>query len=421
MIDTVATVRPDKEMAVKPIFRSLGYRNFRLYFAGQGISLIGSWIQRIATPWLVYDLTGSVFLLGLVGFVGQIPISLFSPFAGVFTDRWNRYHILLATQFLAMVQAGLLSWLVLAQTIEVWQILVLSGLLGCVHAFDIPARQAIIVLLVDRREDLSNAIALNSSIVNGAKLLGPALAGVLIATAGTGVCFLLNALSYFFVIGSLLGITFPGENPAKERKPVLTELAEGISYAFAIVPIRRIIFLLFLTSLVGMPYAVLMPVYAREILGGAAETYGFLMGASGLGAVSGAFYLASRTGIAGLLTILPLSAGTFGTGLILLSLSRSYPLSLALMVLIGLGMMLLLASANTLLQNIVADRMRGRVMSFFTLAVMGTAPFGSFLAGTVAGALGVPQTMLLGGGCSIAGAVLFTAGLPAIRRMADLS
>ncbi len=416
-------------MALRATFRSLIYRNYRLFFTGQSISLIGTWMQRIATPWLVYEMTNSVFLLGIVGFIGQIPIFIVAPFAGVFTDRWNRYHILVATQILAMLQAVVLTWLVLTESIEVWHVMLLAGFLGCVSAFDIPARQSFIIQMVDKKEDLSNAIALNSSMVNGARMLGPSVAGMLIAATGVGMCFFLNALSYIFVIWSLLLMKVStNKGNGKERKSVLTDLYEGIAYTFGFAPIRYIILLLTLASLLGMPYMVLMPVFAKEILLGGANTYGFLMGASGFGALSGAFYLASRKSVVGLEKILPLAAGCFGIGLIFLSLSSLFALSLALMVVTGFGMMLLMAASNTVIQNVVQDTMRGRVMSFFTMAIMGTAPFGSLLAGSVARHIGAPKTILIGGVFCILGALLFQSKLHEItgaitrnRKESDLS
>ena len=395
-------------------FRSLRYRNYRLFFGGQSISLIGTWIQRIATPWLVYDLTKSVLLLGLVGFVGQIPTFLFSPIAGVLTDRWNRYNILITTQILSMLQAIILTWLVFSGRIQVWHIIVLSGFLGCINAFDVPARQSFVIQMVDRKEDLSNAIALNSSMVNGARLIGPSVAGVLIAATGEGVCFLLNALSYIFVIWSLLLMKVTPLDNINGEKSVLKELAEGISYTFGFAPIRYIILLLALVSLMGMPYTVLMPVFAKEIIHGGAHTFGFLMGASGMGALTGAFYLASRRNDEGLEKIIPQSAGVFGVGLIMFSFSHIYALSLVLMVITGFGMMLQMASSNTMLQSIVDDSKRGRVMSFFTMAIMGTAPFGSLLAGSSAKFMGAPYTVLIGGISCILGAFVFAWKLPEI-------
>lgn len=399
---------------LKTIFRSLKYHNYRLFFAGQSISLLGTWIQRIAMPWLVYDLTQSVVLLGVVGFVGQIPTFLLSPFAGVLTDRWNRYHIMIATQILAMLQAVILTILVFTHTVEIWHIIVLSCFLGCINAFDTPARQSFMIKMVDKKEDLANAIALNSSMVNGARLLGPSIAGILIASTGEGICFLLNALSYIFVIWSLLQMKVEPQEKKSASQPVLKEFKEGFIYTFSIVPIKYIILLLALVSLMGMPYAVLMPVFAKEILHGGPHTFGFLMGASGLGALSGALYLASRRSTRNLQKIIPIAAATFGVGLIIFSLLRVYTLSLAMMVVIGLGMMLQMASSNTMLQSIVEDDKRGRVMGFFTMAFMGTTPWGSLLAGYSAKMIGVPYTILLGGIVCIVGALVFIRKLPQI-------
>jgi MFS family permease len=403
-----------KTNGIATIFRSLQYRNYRLFFAGQSVSLIGTWIQRIAMPWLVYDLTKSVFLLGVVGFVGQIPTFLLSPFAGVLTDRWNRYRIMIITQVLAMTQAMILTWLVFNKSVEIWHIILLSGFLGCINAFDIPARQSFVVKMVDKKEDLSNAIALNSSMVNGARLLGPSLAGILIATTGEGICFLLNALSYVFVIWSLLLMKVAPHEKKNDNQPVLKEFKEGFIYTFGSIPIKYTILLLALVSLMGMPYTVLMPVFAREVLHGGSHTFGFLMGASGLGALTGAFYLASRKSIIGLDKVIPFAAATFGIGLIMFSFSRFFALSLALMVIVGLGMMLQMASSNTMLQSIVDDDKRGRVMSFYTMAFMGTVPFGSLLAGSSAKIIGAPNTILIGGVSCIVGSLLFISKLPVI-------
>ena len=398
-------------------FRSLKYRNYRLFFGGQSVSLIGTWIQRIATPWLVYDLTGSVLLLGLVGFVGQIPTFLLSPIAGVLTDRWNRYNIMVTTQILSMMQAIILTWLVFSGKIQVWHIIILSGFLGCINAFDVPARQSFVIQMVEKKEDLSNAIALNSSMVNGARLLGPSVAGILIAATGEGICFMLNAISYLFVIWSLMLMKISPKDNKNVKKSVLKELKEGITYTFGFAPIRYIILLLALVSLVGMPYTVLMPIFAKEIIHGGAHTFGFLMGASGMGALTGALYLASRRNDIGLEKVIPLSAGVFGVGLILFSFSHAFVLSLILMVFTGFGMMLQMASSNTMLQSIVDDSMRGRVMSFFTMAIMGTAPFGSLLAGSSAKLIGAPNTVLIGGIACILGALIFTFKLPEITKV----
>lgn len=402
--------------ALKSTFRSLRYRNYRLFFYGQSVSLIGTWIQRITTPWLVYDLTHSAFMLGLVGFAGQIPTFLISPIAGVMTDRWNRYHLLIFTQIAAMIQAFVLAFLYLTGTIEVWHIVLLSVFLGCVNAFDVPARQSFVIEMVEKKEDLPNAIALNSSMVNGARLLGPSIAGLLIAFTGEGICFLINGLSYIFVILSLSLMNIVPKKPMVQNKQVMKNLKEGFNYTFGFAPIRYIILLLALVSLMGMPYTVLMPVFSKEILHGNAHTFGFLMGASGLGALMGALYLASRKSVRGLGKLIPQATVLFGLGLIAFSFSRYYLLSLALMVAIGLGMMLQMACSNTILQTIVEDEKRGRVMSFFTMAFMGTAPFGSFMAGSLASSIGVSNTLLFGGASCIVGAYLYSRKLPELRK-----
>ncbi len=399
------------------IFRSLHYRNYRLFFAGQSISLIGTWIQRIAMPWLVYHLTGSAFLLGLVGFAGQIPTFLLAPFAGVLTDRWNRYYILVVTQILSMVQALLLAFLYFIGSIEVWHVIVLNVFLGLVNAFDMPARHSFIVEMVEKKEDLGNAIALNSSMVNSARLLGPAIAGILIAYAGEGTCFLINGLSYIFVVTCLLQMNVAPEKKDRQSTHIFTELKEGFLYTFGLAPLRYVILLLALVSLMGTPYTVLMPVFAKEILHGGSHTFGFLMGASGLGALMGAVYLASRKSVLGLWKIIPLSAAIFGFGLIAFSLSRIFILSLLLMVAIGLGMITQMASSNTILQTIADDDKRGRVMSFYSMAFMGTAPFGSILAGWLADLIGAPNTIAISGVACIIGALIFVKKLPELKKV----
>jgi MFS family permease len=412
-------MEPDNKepSGLKIIFRSFKYRNYRLFFSGQSISLIGTWIQRIAIPWLVYQLTGSAFLLGVVGFAGQIPTFFIAPFAGVITDRWNRYHILIGTQIAAMIQATILTILYFTGVIQVWHIILLASFLGCINAFDVPSRQAFLIQMVDNKEDLGNAIALNSSMVNSARLLGPSIAGILIALAGEGICFLFNSLSYLFVIISLLLMKVQPRKVNGQKKHILRELKEGFSYAFGLAPIKYIILLLALVSLMGMPYSILMPVFAKVILHGDSHTFGFLMGATGLGALSGALYLASRKGVLGLGRIIPLAAATFGVGLITFSFSRFFLLSLVLMVITGLGMMLQLASSNTLLQTIVDDDKRGRIMSFYTMAFSGAMPFGSFIAGSLANTIGAPNTILIGGSACILGAIIFALKLPDLRKI----
>lgn len=380
------------------MFRALQYRNYRLFFMGQGISLIGTWMQQVAMSWLVYRLTDSVFLLGMVSFASQVPSFLLGPFAGVISDRYNRHRILLLTQALSLLQASTLAVLVLTDQISIWPILALSGFLGVINAFDISARQAFVVELVEKREDLSNAIALNSSMFNGARLVGPSVAGILIAAVGEGMCFLINAVSYLAVLASLLMMHLRPFVPVKEERKVWQSLREGFQYAFGFPPIRSIILLIALLSLVGMPFSVLMPVFARDILGGGANTLGFLMGASGIGALSGALYLASRKTVVGLGKVIVMATLLFGAGLMAFSFSRVLLLSLGFIMVAGFGMMVQMASSNTILQTIVEDDKRGRVMSFYSMAFMGMAPFGSLLAGAVAEKIGVSYTLM---GCGI--------------------
>ncbi|MDX9773796.1 MAG: MFS transporter [Bacteroidales bacterium] len=402
---------------VKTVFRSLKYRNYRLFFSGQSVSLIGTWMQRIALPWVVYHMTGSAFLLGVVGFAAQIPTFLLAPIAGVITDRWNRYKVLLATQVLAMIQAGILAWLSLTGNLDIWHIVVLSVVMGCINSFDVPARQSFVVDMVEKKEDLGNAIALNSMMFNGARLIGPSVAGLMISITGEGICFLTNALSYLFVIASLMAMHVPDKQVKKNDNHIFMELKEGFKYTFGFSPIKHLILLLSLVSLMGMSYSVLMPVFAKEILHGGSHTYGFLMGAAGSGALLGALFLASRETVIKLGRLIPAAASLFGTGLVVLSFSSHFVVSVILMVFIGLGMMLHTAASNTILQTITDDDKRGRVMSFYTMAIMGTAPFGSLLAGSLAKIAGTPATIFVGGISCIAGALLFYKKLPELRKL----
>jgi MFS family permease len=402
---------------LKIIFRSLQYRNYRLFFSGQGISLIGTWMQRIALPWLVYHITGSVFLLGLVGFAGQIPTFLLAPVAGVFTDRWNRYYVLIVSQVIAMLQASVLTWLFYTGSIQVWHIVVLNIVLGIFNAFDVPSRQSLVIDLVEKKEDLGNAIALNSLMFNGARLIGPPIAGILLASAGEGICFLSNAVSYLFVIASLLLMRVPVRKRPKSNTHILRDMQEGFNYAFKFAPIKHLILLLGVVSLMTMPYSVLMPVFAKEVLHGGSNTFGYLMGAAGFGALIGGVWLASRRTILRMGRLVPIAAAVSGAGLIAFSVSRYLPLSLLMMLIAGLGMMLHTASSNTILQTIVDEDKRGRVMSIYTMAIMGTAPFGSLMAGGLAKIIGAPNTILAGGIICIIGAVIFFRRLPDLKNI----
>ena len=374
-------------------------------------------MTRIATSWLVYRLSGSPLLLGIVGFAGQIPSFILAPLAGVMVDRWSRHRLLVATQVLALLQSLSLALLALTGLIKIWHIIILSVFQGLINAFDMPARQAFVVEMVEKREDLANAIALNSSMVNAARLLGPSIGGVVIAAVGEGWCFMLDAVSYLAVIASLLAMKItPRRLSATTDANILQQLREGWTYAFRFAPIRNVLLLLALVSLVGMPYTVLMPVFANEVLHGGPSTLGLLMAASGVGALMGAMFLASRKTVLGLGKFIPLMAAAFGAGLILFSFTRVLWLSLGLMVVTGLGFMVQMAASNTVLQTIVEEDKRGRVMSFYTMAFMGTAPFGSLLAGIIAERIGAPHTLLFGGLGCILGALWFASSLPALRR-----
>jgi len=411
-------IRKEKDSNINTIFRSLKYRNYRLFFCGQGLSLIGTWMQRLAVGWLVYRLTNSALWLGVVSFAGQIPCFFLTAFGGVAADRYNKQKLLIMTQSLAMVQALILAVLVLTNKEAVWQLIILNIFLGTIYAFDMPTRQAFVVEMVEKREDLGNAIALNSSMVNVARLLGPMVAGLLVAVAGEGVCFLVNSISYFAVIVSLFLMRVSPAKAAMEKASAFQQIKGGLRYAFGFAPIKYIILLLAVVSITGMPYVVLMPVFARDILHGGPRTLGFLMGASGVGALTGAGYLARRKTVLGLEKIIALAAGLFGAGIIGFSQSTLIWISMAFVLLTGLGMMILMASANTILQTVVEDDMRGRVMSFYVVAFLGMAPFGSLLAGSLAHRIGATSTLLLGGLCCILGSVAFAIKLPLLRKIA---
>ena len=407
----------DDPKGLRLIFRALYSRNYRLFFGGQGISLIGTWMQQIAMSWLVYRLTNSVFLLGLIGFSSQISSLFFSPFAGVLSDRWNRHHILVATQSLAMIQAFILAYLTLMGVVAVHHLIILSIFLGLVNAFDMPTRQAFVVEMVEKRADLGNAIALNSFLFNGARLVGPSIAGILISILGEGLCFLLNGVSFLAVIIALLAMKMTPNKEDSEKTRVLQGLKEGFIYAFGFPPIRSILFFLGWISLVGTANTTLMPVFARDILHGDSKTYGFLMAAIGVGAIIGAIFLASRKNALGLGRIITIASSIFGIGLISFSLSHVLWLSFFLLLLTGFGMMVHMASSNTILQTIVDDDKRGRVMSLYAMAFMGMAPLGSLVGGSLAGWIGAPTTLILVGTSCMIGSLLFRKILPSLRIM----
>jgi MFS family permease len=387
--------------------RALRHRNYRLFFIGQGTSLIGTWITRVATSWLVYRLTGSAWLLGIVGFAGQIPTFVIAPFAGVAVDRWNRHRVLVWTQVFSMLQSGGLAYFALRGTIRVWHVIVLVAIQGVINAFDTPARQAFVVEMVEKREDLPNAIALNSSLVNLARLVGPSIAGILIAAFGEGCCFAIDAVSYIAVIASLVMMNV-AVKPRKVPRHALVELREGFRYAASHVAIRAALMLLAFVSLVGAPYIVLLPIFAKEILHGGAHTLGILTGATGVGAIAGALWLASRRDSPDLERVITLAGTTFGLGLVAFSLSAKLALSLVLLVGVGAGMMITMAAVNTRIQTLVEEDKRGRVMSFFTMAFFGMAPFGALAAGALAAKVGAPTTVMWGGFATLLAVVLFS-------------
>jgi len=401
-------------------YRALRHRNFRLFFAGQSVSLIGTWMTRVATAWLVYRLTKSAVLLGTVSFAGQIPTFLLAPLAGVLVDRWNRRTVLVWTQALAMVQSLALAFLTLTHRITVAEILALSAFQGCINAFDMPGRQSFMLEMVEGRDDLQNAIAINSSMVNLARLVGPSLAGMLIAVTSEGWCFFIDGVSYIGVIVSLLAMRLPERQAAalsRARDSMLVQLKEGWDYVRGFAPIRNILLLFALVSLMGIPFVVLMPIFAAQVLKGGPHTLGFLMGAMGVGSLASALSLVLRKSVRGLLKMIPIAAAVFGVGLILFGLSHRLWLSMLLLLLVGFGMMQGLTASNTIIQTIVPEDKRGRVMSYYTVAFVGMSPFGSLLAGALATAVGAPWTVMLSGVCCIVGAAWFVTRIQGIRKV----
>ena len=398
------------------LLRSLRNRNYRLFFIGQGTSLIGTWMQSAAMSWLVYRITGSALFLGIVAFASQVPTFVIAPFAGAIADRWNRHHMLLIVQILAMLQALILAVLVIAGIINKWEIIALSVFSGIISGFDMPIRQAFVPALVDSPDDLPNAIALNSMIFNGARMIGPSVAGLIIAVAGEGICFSINAASYIAIIVALLFMKPRPQIIASTNKHVFAHIKEGIDYAYSFVPIRMIISMLAFIGLVGMPYAVLLPIFAKDILHGNSQTYGFLMGAVGVGALCGAIFLASRKSVRGLGRIMVTATSIFGCGIVAFSLSNLFWVSIAMLLMAGFGLMVQMACINTILQTIVDEDKRGRVMSLYTMAFMGMAPLGSLLISSVAHSFSAPRALQLSGLLCVIAAIVFGAKLPVLRR-----
>ena len=398
-------------------WRALRHRNFKLFVTGQSVSLIGTWMTRIATSWLVYRLTGSAWLLGVVGFSGQILTFVLAPFAGVLIEHMDRRKLLVWTQLLAAAQSLLMAGLTLAHIITIREIIALSSLQGLINAFDMPGRQSFLVQMVEDKQDLGNAIAINSSMVNLARLVGPALAGLVIAWVGEGYCFLIDGVSYFAVIASLLMMVVKPAEIHRATTSMVAQLREGWSYVTTFRPIRTILLLFSLTSLMGFPFMVLLPIFAGKVLHGGPHTLGFLTGASGIGALVSAISLALRRSVRGLTTMIQISALMFGGGLILFGVSHTLWLSLLFMLITGFGMMQGLAASNTVIQTLVPEDKRSRVMSYYTMAFVGMAPFGSLLAGWMAHHIGAPHTVMLTGAACVLGAIWFSTQLASVRKV----
>ncbi len=407
---------PGRSSSAAFTLRALAYRNYRLFFGGQVVSLVGTWITTTATNWLVYRLTGSPFLLGVVGFAGQFPAFLLGPFAGIFIDRWDRHRMLVVTQTISMLQSFALAGLVLSGRITLAWVIALSIVQGLVNAFDMPARQSFLLTMIDNKADLGNAIALNSSMVNLARLIGPSIAGLVIAAAGEGWCFLIDGVSYVAVIVALLRMKIVRRaSEAAVRRSAVQQFTDGFRYAFGFRPIRSIILLLAVVSLVGVPYSVLMPVFATGSFHGGPYTLGILMTSSGCGALFGALWLAGRRSVIGLGRVIAMASALFGVGLIAFSFTRVLWLAIPCLVVAGFGFMVQMASSNTVIQTIVDDEKRGRVMSFYMMAFLGTAPFGSLIAGWLSSRIGAAHTLQFGGACCIVASLWFASALPAIR------
>jgi MFS family permease len=398
--------------------RALRHRNFRLFYAGQTISLLGTWIQNIALSWLVYRTTGSGFLLGLVTFCNQIPLLVFTPFAGLFSDRLDRRKVLVAAHSLAAIHALTLGLLTLAGIIRIWQILILGFLYGLIMAFETPARQSLISQMVDSREDLPNAIALNSVLMNSGRLIGPSIAGLLLVFIDEGWCFLINSASFAAIIVSVVMMRVPPRKSPGMRRSLAHDLRVAARYAWRTRPIRLFLAVVALISLTASPYTVLMPIFARDVFGGDAHTLGFLVGCAGLGAVIGTAFLATRPDVFELSRLMPFTSAGAGIALMLVGVSRIYWLSLAFMACLGFGIIVTAASVNMMIQTLVEEDKRGRVISFYATAFLGMAPIGGLIAGSLAGQLGAPAAAMINGTCCLLGALGLMRGLPAIR--ADL-
>jgi MFS family permease len=394
--------------------RALRHPNYRLFFSGQLVSLVGTWMQQVAEAWLVYRLTGSAAMLGVAGFASQIPVFFLATIGGTVADRFNRHRILVVTQTISMILPLVLATLVFTGRVHVWHVMALASTLGIVNAFDVPARQSFVVEMVGK-EDLVNAIALNSSIVNAARAIGPAVAGILVAAVGEGWCFLLNGLSYTAVITGLLLMRLPARLKTAHPKPALADLTHGFRFVRRTMPVRDLLLLVGLVSFAGLPYSTLMPIFAGEILHGGARGLGLLMAAAGAGSLAGALTLASRSSIRGLGRIVAASALVFGVALTAFAASRLFWLSALILPVVGMSMITQAASTNTLIQSMVPDAMRGRVMAIYAMMFMGMSPIGALVEGWIAERIGAPHTVMIGGAVCVAGAIVFNIRLPRLR------
>lgn len=400
-----------------PAFRTLSNRDYRLFFFGQGVSLIGTWMQNIAASWLIYRITGSAMMLGIAGFLGQMPVFFISPFAGVLGDRWSRHRILLVVQVLSMAQAFTFAAVTLTGTVRVWHILCLSAALGIINAFEMPIRQAFVIEMVRDKANLPNAIALNSTLFNASRLVGPAVAGVIVAAAGEGICFLINGVSYIAVIAAFLSMNVSSVRQVKSGKNIFSDMKEGFLYAVRFIPIRDILILISFISLFGLAFPVLLPVFAAKVFNGGSHTFGLLVSSSGAGAFLATVYLAMRKSIQGQGRIMNIAIYSLSAGLAGFAFSEYIYLSLLLLAVVGFSMIVVVASCNMVLQDMVEEDKRGRVMSFYVMAFTGASPLGSLLAGTISSRAGAPFTVFIFGlACLVIGAV-FSFRLPEVSRL----
>jgi MFS family permease len=390
-----------------PILRGFQHRNFRLFFIGQTLTMIGTWMQYIAISWLMYRLTGSAFMLGMTGFALQIPILLVSPFAGVWVDRYDRRTLLVVTQTLALAQALLLAALTFSGLIQVWHVLAISLFLGTVNAFANPSRGTFLLEMVESKDNLPNAIALNSLIMNSARFVGPSIAGAVLAFSGEAWCFMLNALSYLALIIALAMMRVKPIAPRATHEHWLQGLKQGFRYAFGFLPSRRLLLLVAAISMTTSPYQHMMPIFAGEVFGGDSRTLGLLISCAGLGAFAGTAYLAGRTSLHGLSRMIIIASFSAGIGLMLFSQSRLLWLSIILMLPIGFGLIVTATSTNTILQSIADEDKRGRVVSIYGTCFLGTPPIGNFIAGSLASHIGAPFTLLLFGALGTLAALAF--------------